>query len=119
MERNQQHYLDKIVIPYFWYSDEFEVCDPLGANAGTHKVCGFYFNFPTIPSHHLSHVENIFVAAFVKSHDFSQHGVEKSVKPIVEVLKRLEQEGLDINVEGEIIHVYFVLGTILGKSKLN
>lgn len=44
---------NEILIPYFVYSDEVEICDPLGSNAGTHKICGFYYNFPTIPSHHL------------------------------------------------------------------
>lgn len=68
--------------------------DAIGAHSGTHKVTGLYYNFPTIPSHFLSRLENIFVAGFIKAADIARVGPSTALKELVDTLKELEDSGI-------------------------
>lgn len=109
-------YEEKIVLPYFLYSDEAELNDAIGAHSGTHKVCGLYYNLPTIPSHFLSRLSCIFVAGFIKASDISERGPSKALCDLVDIMVELEQKGIELTVEDEKIKVYFVLMGILGDN---
>ncbi|XP_067629146.1 uncharacterized protein [Eurosta solidaginis] len=107
---------NKLVIPYVLYFDEFGIGNPLGSHACNQSVCGIYYNFPTIPNHHLSTLENIFVAGFFKSHDRKECGNIYSFKPLIKVIQHLEAEGIVLTTaEGEF-HVFFVLALITGDN---
>lgn len=105
-----------IVIPYFLYFDDFEINDPLGSNSGRYSVCGIYYSFPTIPEHHLSKLNNIFVAGFIKSCDINEFGYERSLNPLVTKLKELEENGLTIETDEKKMKIFFVLGQIVGDN---
>ncbi|XP_050337860.1 uncharacterized protein LOC126764109 [Bactrocera neohumeralis] len=57
---------NNVTIPFFLYMDDFEINDPLGSKSGQQKICGIYYNFPSVPQYQLSKLSNIFVAGFVK-----------------------------------------------------
>ena len=109
-------YDNKMVMPYFLYSDEVEMNDAIGAHSGTHKVTGLYYNFPTIPSHFLSRLENIFVAGFIKAADIARVGPSTALKELVDTLKELEDSGIELVINGKTHLVYFVLMGILGDN---
>jgi len=58
-----KRFLNKIVIPYILYFDDFEINNPLGGR--TFPLCGCYISFPTFPSHLRSKVSFIFQIAFI------------------------------------------------------
>lgn len=112
----KQQSADKMIMPYFLYSDEAEMNDAIGAHSGTHKVCSLYYSFPTIPSHLLSRLDNIFVAGFVKASDMAKLGPSKALHDLIDVLVDLEANGLDLQIESTCVKVHFVLVGILGDN---
>lgn len=107
---------DKIVIPFHLYLDDFEVNDPLSSHAGKHSICGVYYSFPTIPKFQTSILNNIFVAAFIKSKDMKEYGINQSLRPLIDVIKTLETDGIEIKSGNSTMKVYFILGQILGDN---
>lgn len=106
----------RVVIPYFLYSDEVEFNYAIGAHSDTHKVTDIYYNFPTIPSHLLSRLQNIFVAGFIKASDLTRIGPSKALKELIDLLIELEETGLNLVNGGYEIRVYFALIGILGDN---
>lgn len=51
---------DKFVIPYCIFHDDFEPGNTLGANSGVQTLSLFFVNFPTLPAHIATGLENIF-----------------------------------------------------------
>lgn len=107
---------DKVIVPYFLYSDEAEMNDAIGAHSGTHKVCCIYYSFPTIPSHLLSRLDNIFVAGFIKASDMSEFGPSNVLQDLIDILVDLESNGLNLMIKGTVTQVQFVLLGILGDN---
>lgn len=112
----KEEFPSKCVIPYFIYSDEVEMNDAIGAHSGTHKVTGIYYNFPTIPTQFLSRLENLFVAGFIKASDLSKLGPSQALKDLIDVFIDIEQNGIEFDINGNKICVYFVLMGILGDN---
>lgn len=81
------------------YSDALELCNPLGARKGVHKVVNVYFTIAEIPKHLRAKTENIFLALSVKEKDLKEFR-EEVYKPLLEDLAKLEK-GVDIG--GKII----------------
>lgn len=72
--------------------DDFESSNPLSSNAGRQfGVSAFYYNFPTLP-YHAKEVKNIFVAMFMKSEHLKKFGPNKSLAPLIDKRKLLEEE---------------------------
>lgn len=109
-------YGDRLVIPFFLYSDEAELNDAIGAHSGTHKVCGLYYSLPTIPSHYLSRLSCIFVAGFIKASDVAERGPSRALNDLVNIMIELEQDGIELTIENKVEKVYFVLMGILGDN---
>lgn len=115
-EKKSKMYPNKCLVPYFLYADDFEINNALGSHAGTHSICNFYYSFPCMP-YNDSKMENIFLAAVIKSKDIKIHGTEKCLGTLVNELKFLEEEGVDIwTSDGKLYHVHFILGLILGDN---
>lgn len=114
-QKKKNHFdSSQIVIPYFLYLDDFEVNNPLGSHAKQHSLCGIYMSFPSIPQYMLSKLEHILVVGFIKSVDIKKYGNEKCMHLLMEVLKDLEQNG--INFENDKLNVKFILGQIIGDN---
>lgn len=106
-------YTNKIVIPYFMYFDDFEINNPLGPHSGEQKICGCYYSFPTVPNHHLSKLNNIFIACLFKSKDQSTFGNRAVLSKLIEQIKSLERDGITLKIDGTDVRVYFVLGGLV------
>lgn len=107
-------YTNKIVFPYFLYLDDFETNNPLGSHSGVQSMCGFYYSFPLLENS--SKLDNIYVAAFIKSTYLKQFGNELSLKCLIDQLNSLAIDGIQIETKTGAYHVYFVLGLILGDN---
>lgn len=107
---------NKIVIPYFLNYDDFETNNPIGSHTGSQSISGFYYSFPSTPPMRRSKLSYIFPAMFVKASHLKQFDVNNVLFELIEVLKSLEIDGIDINTNGGPQKVYFVLGMVLGDN---
>jgi hypothetical protein len=71
------------------YSDELEICNPLGPAKGKQKILNIYMTLAEIPKHQRSKVENFFLVLTIRSKDFKGNR-EKVYKPFVDDLLKLE-----------------------------
>lgn len=106
---------NKNVIPYMLYQDDVEINNPLGSKAGVHKISALYLSFPLLPYNEISKLENFLVCCITKTTDIC-HGYYRNLKPLIQILKRLEEEGLNIKINNTEQHVYLVLSNITGDN---
>ena len=106
------------------YIDDVEVTNPLGGKAGTHKLGFIYYTIKSLPSKFLSSLNQCFLLGVYKSVDAKHYGLETIIRQIVDDLKVLEVDGVDVNtsvysgklraalaqVVGDNLGVYGVLG---------
>lgn len=107
-------YENKILIPYFLYADDFGINNPLGSKANRNSICNFYYSFPCKPTKK-SKLEDVFLACSINSSDIKQYG-NKCYEPLVEVLKKIEVEGIKIRSKNGIRNVHFIMGLFLGDN---
>ena len=107
--------INKIVIPYLLYYDDLEINNALGSHSTEQSLAAFYYSFPSIPQHHLSLLENIFVALVYKSKDFC-HGNDACLSNLIKEIKDLENNGLLLHTREGQFQVYFILGAIVGDN---
>ena len=107
---------DKIVIPLFVYYDDFEVSDPLSTAAGIYKIGGMYFSIAGLPPKYSSMLENVFLAQLIYTEDQKEFKNTKCFRKIVEELKYLFSQGININVDGKNQAIYFIVIGILGDN---
>lgn len=98
---------NKIAIPIFLYFDDYGV---------NNNIFAGYYSFPTVPQHMLSQLKFLFNCVFIKSDDYKQFGNEISLHYLIEELKTLEEEGIELNISGKRMRVYFFVGAILGDN---
>lgn len=105
---------NKICIPFFLYTDEFEINNPLGSHSNFHSVSAFYYSFPL--EDNCSKLSNIYLAALIKHVDLKLFGNDQCLHGLVNEINMLEKEGIDIVTQEGTFHVYFILGIILGDN---
>lgn len=108
--QKSKSYVDsnKIILPYFLYMDDCEINNPLGSHAD--PISFLYYSFPVIDNC------EIFLAAAMKSRDYKKFGNEKCLINLVNEIKILEREGIEIRTSKGIKTVHFVLGLFLGDN---
>lgn len=107
---------NKLTVPLFLYLDDFEINDPLGSKSGQQKLCGIYYNFPVIPNFQIPRINNIFVAGFIKSRDIKDCGLNSALSPLLDVLRTLQKDGLDIQTGAKQFRLYIQLSQIIGDN---
>lgn len=90
-----QHHPNSLQIQI--YTDDFEICNPIGSKATIHKVCGIYFVIRNMPGN--SKLSNIYLIALCNTDDLSTESTDFNNIwfNIVNEVKELEQSGLKIN----------------------
>ncbi|XP_065672051.1 uncharacterized protein LOC136089885 [Hydra vulgaris] len=84
----------------FIVTDELEICNPLGSRKGTHKISVFYFIVGNIESKYWSSLNHIHLALISKYSIIKEHGYALILQPLLNDLMILQNEGININVEG-------------------
>lgn len=111
-----EHFKEKTVIPIFMYYDDFEINNPLMPNAGVYKIGGLYYCIASLPPQFASKLCNVFLAQFIFTEDLKEFGNEKCFRSIIDELKYLVNNGITIEVDGEIKQIFFVTIDILGDN---
>ncbi|KYN50135.1 hypothetical protein ALC62_00163 [Cyphomyrmex costatus] len=103
-------------MPYFLYIDDVEINNPLGSHSKVHSICNIYYSFPCFPMDE-SKLENVFLAAVIKSIDVKNHGNDKCFESLINELKYLEVNGIDIKMDdNSTLRIHFILGLVLGDN---
>ncbi|XP_058833061.1 uncharacterized protein LOC131690967 [Topomyia yanbarensis] len=104
------------VIPLWLYADAFEVNDPQSSHSKIDVVCGIYYNFPTIPDQYKSRLCNIFVAGAIRKVVINRTGVNRLVEELILPFKKLEEEGVILQLGSEHVKVRFIFSLFQGDN---
>ena len=75
-----------------FYTDEFEVCNPIGSKRGKHKVLGVYYLVGNMANKYWSEMKFISLCMLLMEYD---PNYEKLFCPLIEELKLLASRGVD------------------------
>lgn len=100
------------------YSDEFEVCNPLGGKRGTHKLTAVYFSVLNLSAKLRSALTEINLVVSVRDKLVSTYGLPKIPAPLIEDVKMLETQG--IVVKGKVLKgsIFVFTGDNLSTHKM-
>lgn len=112
----ESRYKGKCMIPLFLYNDNFEINNPLGSRKVRNKIGAVYYSLGGEPSEYASQLQNIFLYQLHKYVDHRDKGNEIIYANIIRELCSLQEDGIPILFEKDIIRVYFPLYAILGDN---
>lgn len=101
-----------IFLPMTLYSDGMQYNNPLGAHLEQAEM--LYYAFPCL-SDPLNDL-NTFLAAVIMTKDVKSFGNGKCFAPLVENFDRLYKKGIEIDLNGKIVKVKFLLANITGDN---
>lgn len=78
------------------YYDDFETANPLGSKKGVHKLGCVYFILINFPPKLNSVLMNIHLVSVFHSEDLKKYGFDAILKPLLDDLKNLEVEGMQV-----------------------
>ena len=78
------------------YFDEFTAVNPIGPHAKKYKFAAFYFSLGNINIKLRSQLQSIHLLCLADSHLLQKHGLSVVLKPLLDDLKKLEEEGITI-----------------------
>lgn len=106
----------EIIIPILPYNDDFEINNVLGSRKGKSKMGAVYFTLLGLPPEFASQLENIFLLQLHKYVHHRDLGNSVVFSQIIEQLKKIQEEGLIINHNGQRIRIKFPLFSIAGDN---
>lgn len=109
------YFKNRLVLPLFVYFDDVEPDNHTGSHAGDHSIGALYYQIPCISQHHLSTLENIFVASIFLSKDRCLNNADV-FRPIINELKDLETNGILVHTTTGDQQVYFCLCLLLADN---
>lgn len=104
------------------YSDEVEICNPLGAKRGVHKLLAVYFTLLNLHAKHRSQLRFIHLVLLAKYDDVQTYGLEKVLSPLIEDINELGMCGVRFIDRGQVqnaqVFVFCVCGDNLSMNRL-
>lgn len=101
---------EEMFIQLHMYSDELELCNPIGSRKTVHKLSAVYYIVGNIETKYWSSLLNIHLASLCRYSLIknNEHGFELMFAPLLAELRVLETEGIVVNIDG---NSYRVRGT--------
>lgn len=88
------------------YFDDLETVNPLGSKTKIHKMGAVYFSLRNLSPEYNSSLANIHLCLLFNSIDREKYGFAKIFEPLLDDIKVLEMQGIDILIRGETHTVY-------------
>jgi len=82
------------------YVDELELCNPLGAKKGKHKITAVYYLIGNVHPKFRSQQRMIHLALLVKHKHVKEHGYANVFQPLIHDLEILQADGITFAVNG-------------------
>lgn len=86
-----------LFLPINIYFDDFEPLNALGSHSGAYKIGGVYCTLPSMPVQAQSMLKYIFLGSLFFTDDRKDFGNFKVFLPFIEILNRLQSEGIYID----------------------
>ena len=112
----QKKFKNKTVFPLIMYFDDFNIDDVLGSHKGNNKIGAVYYTLPCFPVEFEQSMQQIFTAMLFLTNDREEFKNEIVFEQLIDDLKDLENEGIELKVGNAFERVYFVLGLFLGDN---
>ena len=88
--RNDNYFKEhRTALSIILYHDELEVCNPLGSNAGVHKIDMFYYTLGNLTPKFRSKHCAVRLLAIANANLVKKYGIDKILSPIISDLKDL------------------------------
>ncbi|XP_038580037.1 uncharacterized protein LOC119906766 [Micropterus salmoides] len=91
------------------YFDDLETVNPLGSKTKIHKMGAVYFSLRNLPPEYNSSLANIHLCLLFNAIDREKYGFAKIFQPLLDDIKILKSQGIDIKIREE---THTVHGTI-------
>lgn len=114
-KRKKELYPDKLIIPYFLYSDDFGINNPLGSKSRNQNICNVYYSLPTLSAKN-SQLDQVFLGYVLKSNDLKLSSSNNCFDDLINVIYDMEVNGIDIVVNNEKRNVKLILALVLGDN---
>lgn len=98
------------------YQDAFEIVNPLGSAKTKHKLVGVYFTLGNLSPVHRSKVDYMQLAILCKEKDLKYFGLSKLFSRVIEELKDLEVNGVEVNGVRLPVILAHIAGDNLGQN---
>ena len=98
------------------YSDEFELCNPIGSRKGEHKICAFYFLVGNLETKYWSLLSNIHLAILCKYKHVKNVGYNAILEPLLADVKVLETDGILVEIDSIPHRVFGTVVTLSGDN---
>lgn len=108
--------LQKLIFPIYVYYDEFVLGDPLGSHALQQKLGGIYVSLACLPPHLISKSSNVYLSSLFHSKYLKEFKNKSAFKKIIEDIKILSEEGMEVMVDGEKKQIYFECVLVLSDN---
>ena len=105
-------YRDKILI--LLYQDDVELANPLGSRK--HKIGLIYMTVKSLPSKFNSAMSQIYLVAAYDMNDSKVYGIDAILRPIIDDLKSLEEDGLNIETRVFSGNVGIAVAQVVGDN---
>ena len=120
--RDKPEFLQPNTLSLLLYMDEFTVTNPLRGRSKPYKIMGTYLMLGNLPPKYRSQLQTIQLVSLCQSIYVKKHGLDAVMHDVVEDLKRLCEDGIDI-VRGNNIHHFrcefiFVVGDNLAMHQI-
>lgn len=96
--------LDETAIQIIAYFDEIELCNPLGSSSKVHKLGCIFFSIGNLRPQFRSRLKTIFVASIANTTVSRKHGIDCFLRPFVESITKLSNDGLTVSINGSTCH---------------
>nr|XP_054920824.1 uncharacterized protein LOC126518477 [Dermacentor andersoni] len=83
------------------YFDDFEICNPLGSKRGRHKLLAGYLTILNFSPNFRSKTTDKYLVLLAKSSLVTKYSLPEILRPLIEDLQKLEENGIELN--GEVV----------------
>lgn len=105
---------DPSAIGIMLYQDDLELANALGSAKGQHKITAFYYTLSNLHPWSRMNIIIIRMALIVAEKDVVYFGLKKSIRPLTDHLKQLEETGITIRGKKCRVVPIMLLGDNLG-----
>lgn len=100
------------------FQDAFEICNPIGTSRKKHKLVGMYMTLGNIFPYNRSKVDHIQLVALCHEKHISHFGFSKVFEKLLNDIKILESNGIEIDSTHVLGSVIVVAGDNLGNHQI-
>jgi hypothetical protein len=117
MQQLISEHQDKFIIPVFLYFDDFVPFHARSKRTTATSLAAFYLMFPTLPPELRSLRENLVNVGVIQTQTVKKISFDKCLEYLVTAFQNIEENGLEIVIDGNVRLVHPVIVQVCGDNK--